>query len=87
MDRKAWIVLTICGVLLALNIGDVVAVVEDWVGLRILEGTYFVTVPSRVILSDVVIIGAVSWVLCLAAAWIPARRASLEHPIAALHGG
>ncbi|MDP6472903.1 MAG: FtsX-like permease family protein [Pseudomonadales bacterium] len=75
------------GVLLAINIGDVVAVIEQWLGMRILEGTYFLRVPSRVIAIDVLFIGAVSWVLCLLAAWLPVRRAAAENPVEALHGG
>ncbi len=73
------------GVLVAANIGPLVATVEAWFGFRLLEGSYFVSVPSRILLEDLWIIGGVSWLLCLFAAWLPARRATEQNPVEGLH--
>ena len=74
------------GVVVARHIGALIASVEGWLGFRLLEGTYFVEVPSVVQTGDLVVIGAVSGVLCLLSAWLPARRAAALNPIAGLHG-
>lgn len=73
------------GVLTAQHIGAVVAVVERWMGFRLLEGTYFVEVPSVILGADLAMIGAISGTLCLLSAWIPARRAAALNPVAGLH--
>lgn len=73
------------GVLVAANIATLVATVEAWFGFRLLEGSYFVAVPSRVLLEDLWVIGGLSWLLCLLAAWIPARRATEQNPVEGLH--
>jgi len=73
------------GVLVAQHIGAVVAVVERWMGFRLLEGTYFVEVPSVILGGDLAMIGAISGTLCLLSAWIPARRAAALNPVAGLH--
>ena len=62
------------------------AAVESWVGFRLLEGTYFVEVPSLVQAWDLVVIALISWTLCLISAWIPARRAAALNPVTGLHG-
>ncbi|HEX7035957.1 MAG TPA: FtsX-like permease family protein [Pseudomonadales bacterium] len=74
------------GVVVAHHVGAVLAVIERWVGFRLLEGTYFVEIPSVVQPLDLVVIGAISVSLCLISAWVPARRAAALNPIAGLHG-
>lgn len=74
------------GVVVAHHVGAVLAVVERWVGFRLLEGTYFVEIPSVVQPWDLVVIGAISGSLCLISAWVPARRAAALNPIDGLHG-
>ncbi len=73
------------GALVARHIGGVMAAAERWLGFSLLEGTYFVEVPSVVQGSDLLVIGLISGTLCLVSAWIPARRAANVNPIAALH--
>ena len=73
------------GVAAARHIGPIFAGLETWLGLRLLEGSYFETVPSRVLPADLVLIGGLSWLLCLLSAWIPARRAALQNPVEGLH--
>ena len=75
----------VLGVLTAANIATLVATVEAWFGFRLLEGSYFVAVPSRILLEDLWVIGGLSWLLCLLAAWIPARRATEQNPVEGLH--
>lgn len=73
------------GVLVARHIGGLIAAVERWLGFRLLEGTYFMEVPSVVQPGDLVAIAVVSAALCLFSAWLPARRAAALNPIAGLH--
>lgn len=73
------------GVFVAHRVGAVLSVFERWLGFRLLEGTYFVEVPSLVLPSDLVVIGVISGTLCLISAWIPARRAAALNPISGLH--
>ncbi|MEQ8861365.1 MAG: FtsX-like permease family protein [Pseudomonadales bacterium] len=73
------------GVLVAEHIGGLIARMEGWLGFRLLEGTYFVEVPSVVQPSDLVYIGLISGTLCLISAWIPARRAAAVNPVTGLH--
>ena len=73
------------GVAAASRIGPIFAGLETWLGLALLEGSYFETVPSRVLPADLVLIGGLSWLLCLLSAWIPARRAAQQNPVEGLH--
>jgi lipoprotein-releasing system permease protein len=76
----------ILGVVVAHHVGAVVAAAERWFGFQLLEGTYFVEIPSVVLAGDLAVIAAMSWSLCLLSAWIPARRAAALSPLAGLHG-
>ena len=73
------------GVLVAQNIGQLVATVESWFEFRLLEGSYLVVLPSLVLVEDLFVIGLLSWLLCVLAAWIPAHRAARQNPLAGLH--
>ena len=73
------------GVAAANRIGPIFAALESWLGLRLLEGSYFETVPSQVLPADLALIGGLSWLLCLLSAWIPARRAARQNPVEGLH--
>lgn len=73
------------GVAAAPRIGPILAVVEAVLDFRLLEGTYFDVLPSRVQAADVAVIGGASWLLCLLAAWGPARRAAAQRPVDGLH--
>ena len=77
----------VLGVLAARNIGSMVAFFEDLFEARVLAGTYFDEVPSVVTVGDVATITAVSALLCVMAAALPARRATAINPVDALHGG
>ena len=73
------------GVVVARYIGGLIAGVETLLGFRLLEGTYFVQIPSVVQGSDLLFIALLSWSLCLISAYIPARRAANLNPIDGLH--
>lgn len=75
----------ILGALVAANIGDLAAAAESWLGFSMLEGSYFFVLPSLLLPRDFAVIGGLSWLLCLLAAWIPARRAVRQNPVAGLH--
>jgi lipoprotein-releasing system permease protein len=74
------------GVVVARHVGALVAGAERWFDYQLLEGTYFVEIPSVVQGVDLAVITGVSWGLCLVSAWIPARRAAAMSPLAGLHG-
>ena len=73
------------GLLLANNVTETLALLEALIGARLLDGTYFDTVPSVVLASDIVLIAAVSFVFCLLSALHPAWRAAKLNPADALH--
>ena len=74
------------GVVVAHHVGGLVAAVEGWLGFRLLEGTYYVKVPSVVQGPDLAVIALLSGTLCLVSAWLPARRAAELNPVSGLHG-
>ena len=75
----------VAGLLLAVSVTDVVQVIERAFGVRLLDGTYFDRIPSRILASDLVAIGLLSLTLCIASAAVPARRAAAVNPAEALH--
>ena len=73
------------GVITAHYISDIVALMKAWFDFGLLDGTYFVEVPSLMIPRDLLVIGVLSWLLSLISAWLPARRAARLNPIEGLH--
>lgn len=73
------------GVLVAHRITGIVAWMKSWFGFGLLDGTYFVEVPVLVQAGDLGVIAALSGVLCLVSAWLPARRAAALNPVEGLH--
>jgi lipoprotein-releasing system permease protein len=73
------------GLLLAHNVTETVSLLETLIGAKLLDGTYFDTVPSLVIPLDIVSIAVVAFVFCLISALHPARRAAALNPADALH--
>jgi lipoprotein-releasing system permease protein len=76
----------VLGVLVAHNVGAIVASVERLFGFQVLpQGVYFINyLPSDLHAEDVVTIGLVSCVLALAATLYPSLRASRVRPAEAL---
>lgn len=75
----------VLGAAVGANIGYLVGMVESWLGFRVLEGSYFIVLPSLVRGEDLLTIGVLSWLLCVLAAWWPAHRAARQNPVAGLH--
>lgn len=73
------------GILLASNVNTIIDVLALISGRHLLEGSYFVLVPVRILLSDLLLVAGLSTVLSLGAAWLPARRASRLEPAQYLH--
>ena len=75
------------GVLLAFNANAVVALLQEVVGVGIIDGTWFSQVPSHVQVTDLTAIAGLGLGLsALAVAW-PALKATRENPADALHSG
>jgi len=73
------------GLLLAANIDLVVDALAFFSGKHLLDGSYFVTVPTRILYRDLVLIAVISGALALWSAWLPARSASQLDPAQNLH--
>jgi lipoprotein-releasing system permease protein len=80
---------TLFGVVLALTIGDLVALGEAIVGIKIFDpSVYFIsTLPSKLLLSDVLSIAIFSILLSFVATLYPAYQASKVPPANALRYG
>ncbi|MBV1879430.1 MAG: lipoprotein-releasing ABC transporter permease subunit [Pseudomonadales bacterium] len=72
------------GIPLAYNITEVIGLLEDISGSRMLAGTYFDRVPTDVRLADVLLIIVVSFAISIMATLYPAYRAANIEPSAAL---
>ncbi len=75
----------ILGLLLAENIDLVVDSLAFFSGKHLLDGSYFVTVPTRILYLDLFFIAVTSGALALWSAWLPARSASQLDPANNLH--
>ena len=75
----------VIGVFLSINIDTVFGWIEDSMGFDFLGGTYYATVPSSVSALDLFIITILSFVICFAASWLPARKAASQNPLIGLH--
>jgi len=73
------------GCLLALNITSLVAWLEGLTGTRVLEGTYFLEVPSELLIADVLAVVALALGIGAIAAFFPAYRSLAVNPVTALH--
>ena len=72
------------GIALALNISELITHIENLAGVRMLEGTYFETLPSQLEIVDLLTITGVAFFLCLVSAIGPARRAARLNPVDSL---
>jgi len=73
------------GLLAADNINQILDFIEQVTGMHLLDGSFFVQVPIRVLPGDLVVISLLSAGLCLLSSWVPARRAAQLDPVANLH--
>ncbi|RPG32144.1 MAG: FtsX-like permease family protein, partial [Gammaproteobacteria bacterium TMED92] len=72
------------GVLTATQVNEIVDGLELLTGQHLLDGSYFVEVPSRVESFDLALTAVAAATLTVWAAWVPARRASQLDPVANL---
>ena len=86
--RQAWLtaIVTVLGVLLALNVGTVLPAVERLFNVQLLDKTvyYISELPSDLQRADVITIAAIALVLALVATVYPAWRAAKVNPAEAL---
>lgn len=73
------------GLVAAFYVNELLAALQQVTGMHLLDGSFFVQVPTRVLGSDIAIISMMSCGLCLLSATVPARRAARLDPVLALH--
>ena len=69
----------------AFNINTILTALQQVTGMHLLDGSFFVEVPVMVVVSDLLVVCAMSCGLSLLAAWMPARRAASLDPVQSLH--
>ncbi len=75
----------LAGLFVAQWINQILGFVESVSGMHLLDGSFFVEVPTLVSPFDLLVIGLMSAGLCLLSAWAPARRAAELDPVVNLH--
>ncbi len=75
----------VLGVLCSLNINAILDALAAVTGLHLLDGSFFVTVPVRILLADLVVIALIAGGLSLLSSWLPAQRAGALDPVTNLH--
>ena len=73
------------GLLAAFNINTILTALQQVTGMHLLDGSFFVEVPVMVVVSDLLVVCAMSCGLSLLAAWMPALRAASLDPVQSLH--
>ncbi len=74
----------VLGSVIALRIGDLFPLLERMLGTGLMEEYFIQYLPSQLLLSDVLLVGGISLLICLVATLYPAWRASVAHPVEAL---
>jgi lipoprotein-releasing system permease protein len=69
------------GVLLAQYVNEIVDALEWLTGRHLLDGSYFVKVPSQIKGTDLLLTGLAAGGLAVWSAWLPAHRASQMNPL------
>lgn len=75
---------TLLGVPLALNIDSLFVVVENWLGIQILDVYFIDYFPSHLRIDDVVVVVTAAIILSVCAALYPAWRAANQDPVETL---
>lgn len=73
------------GLLMTANVDALIDALAGLTGQHLLDGSYFVSVPTRVLWWDLSAIVLLSSVVALISAWLPAKRASHLQPARHLH--
>ena len=69
------------GVLVAQYVNEIVDALEWLTGRHLLDGSYFVKVPSQIKRTDLLLTGLAAGGLAVWSAWLPAHRASQMNPL------
>ncbi|NKB97959.1 MAG: FtsX-like permease family protein [Pseudomonadales bacterium] len=73
------------GLISSIYINQIMAAIELVSGMHLLDGSFFVEIPVRVQLVDLLVISALTLSICLTAALLPAQRAARLDPVESLH--
>ena len=71
----------VVGVLVAQYVNEIVDALEWLTGRHLLDGSYFVKVPSKIKGTDLLLTGLAAGGLAVWSAWLPAHRASQMNPL------
>ena len=77
----------ILGTILATWLGEIYRFVDQSLGLGLMEEYFIQYLPTRVLATDIVVVGIVSFLICLLATIYPASRAAAANPVEALQHG
>ncbi|MBV1907518.1 MAG: FtsX-like permease family protein [Pseudomonadales bacterium] len=70
----------IIGIMLSIFIPDMITYLEGFFGIRMLEGTYFESLPSSLHITDLLVVAGVAFLLCVLSSLGPAWRAAQLNP-------
>lgn len=73
------------GLLMTQNVNSLIDGLSALTGQHLLDGSYFVSVPTHLVWWDLSAIGVLSTTIALLSAWLPAKRASQLQPARHLH--
>jgi lipoprotein-releasing system permease protein len=71
------------GITVAKNIDDVRVLIEFFTGSKLIDGSVYLLsyLPSKIIISDVIKINALSFTVAIIASILPSRKASIKNPV------
>ena len=73
------------GVFLATNINFILDLLQQISGMHLLDGSFFVEVPTDILPQDLLVIASVSFGCCIVSSVLPAMRAARLNPKVLLH--
>jgi lipoprotein-releasing system permease protein len=77
----------ILGAIIATWLGEIYRFVDQSLGLGLMDEYFIQYLPTRVLATDIAVVGSVSFLICLLATIYPASKAAAANPVEALQHG